>query len=61
MGAIASDIPGVSTAAGLLASAIARALFLRDREALQSRLAAFAEPELESTPFFAPETLPRAP
>lgn len=61
MGAIASDIPGVSTAAALLASAIARALFLEDREALQSRLAAFAEPELESTPYFAPETLPRAP
>ena len=58
MGAIASDIPGVSTAATLLASAIARALFVEDRDALHARLAAFAEPELESTPFFAPETLP---
>lgn len=58
MGPIASDIPGVSAAAGLLSTAIVRAVFVEDRHALQARLAAFAEPELESTPFFAPETLP---
>jgi hypothetical protein len=60
MGAIASDIPGVSAAAGMLAGAIVRALFVADRVPLQARLAAFAEPELESTPYFAPEALPRA-
>lgn len=58
MGPIASDIPGVSAAAGLLSTAIVRALFRGDRDALQARLSAFAEPELESTPFFAPGTLP---
>ncbi|MCC6718411.1 MAG: NAD(P)/FAD-dependent oxidoreductase [Acetobacteraceae bacterium] len=58
MGPIASDIPGVSAAAGLLSTAIVRALFLADRDALQARLEAFAEPELESTPFFAPQVLP---
>ena len=59
MGPIASDIPGVSAAAGLLSTAIVRALFTADHDALQARLAAFAEPELESTPFFAPEALPK--
>jgi cation diffusion facilitator CzcD-associated flavoprotein CzcO len=54
MGAIASDIPGVSTAAALLSTALLRALFVEDHAALQSRLAAFAEPELESTPYFVP-------
>jgi cation diffusion facilitator CzcD-associated flavoprotein CzcO len=58
MGAIASDIPGVSAAASMLAGAIARALFVADRAPLQARLAAFAEPELEATPYFAPEALP---
>ncbi len=58
MGPIASDIPGVSAAAGLLSTAIVRALFVDGQAALQARLAAFAEPELESTPFFAPEALP---
>lgn len=57
MGPIASDIPGVSAAAGLLATHIVRALFGADRAALQRRLEQFAEPELESTPFFAPEAL----
>ena len=59
MGPIASDIPGVSAAAGLLSTAIVRALFTADHDALRVRLAAFAEPELESTPFFAPEALPK--
>ncbi len=59
MGPIASDVPGVSAAAGLLSTAIVRALFRSDRDALQARLAGFAEPELESTPFFAPQDLPR--
>jgi len=58
MGPIASDIPGVAAAAGLLSTAIVRALFVEDRAALQARLAAFADPELASTPFFAPEALP---
>lgn len=59
MGPIASDIPGVSAAAGLLSTAIVRALFTADHDALRVRLAAFAEPELESTPFFAPGALPK--
>jgi len=59
MGPIASDIPGVSAAAGLLSTAIVRALFRADRAALQAQLEAFAESELESTPFFAPAALPR--
>ena len=58
MGPIASDIPGVSAAAGLLSTAIVRALFRDGQDALQARLAGFAEPELESTPFFAPGALP---
>jgi hypothetical protein len=58
MGAIASDIPGVSTAAALLGTAILRALFVDDHAALQFRLAAFAEPELESTPYFVPPAPP---
>ena len=61
MGPIASDIPGVSAAAGLLSTAIVRALFTADRDALQDRLAAFAEPELQTTPFFAPHLLSAAP
>lgn len=59
MGPIASDIPGVSAAAGLLSTAIVRALFVDGQAGLQSRLAAFAEPELESTPYFAPDAMPR--
>ncbi len=58
MGPIASDIPGVNAAAGLLSTAIVRALFRADRPVLQAQLEAFAEPELESTPFFAPTALP---
>lgn len=52
MGPIASDIPGVSAGAALLSTHIVRALFRADLTGLRAELAAFAEPELESTPFF---------
>jgi cation diffusion facilitator CzcD-associated flavoprotein CzcO len=53
LGAIASDIPGVSTAAERLSGRIAASLFAEDFTAIRTALEAFAEPELESTPFFA--------
>ncbi|HEY0418179.1 MAG TPA: NAD(P)-binding domain-containing protein, partial [Acetobacteraceae bacterium] len=52
MGAIASDIPGVSTAAERLSSRLASSLFAEDLPAMRTALEAFDEPELESTPFF---------
>ena len=52
LGAIASDIPGVSTAAERLSGRIAAALFRADFPVLFERLRAFDEPELESTPYF---------
>ena len=53
LGAIASDIPGVNVAAERLASRIAQAFFVEDLDHMRAELEAFAEPELESTPFFA--------
>jgi cation diffusion facilitator CzcD-associated flavoprotein CzcO len=55
LGAIASDIPGVSTGAERLAHAIAAHFFAEDIDAIQAALEAFAEPELQDTPFFAPD------
>lgn len=53
LGAIASDIPGVSAAAERLSGRIAASLFAEEFTAIRAALEAFAEPELESTPFFA--------
>jgi hypothetical protein len=53
LGAIASDIPGVNVGAERLASRIAQAFFREDIAHMCAELEAFAEPELESTPFFA--------
>ena len=54
LGAIASDIPGVSTGAERLASRVAQAFFRDDLPHMMQRLEAFAEPELQGTPFFVP-------
>lgn len=54
LGPLASDIPGVTTGAERLASHIARHFFREDFGFIRERLAAFAEPELASTPFFDP-------
>jgi cation diffusion facilitator CzcD-associated flavoprotein CzcO len=53
LGAVASDIPGVNVGAERLSSRIAQALFREDIAHMRAELEAFAEPELESTPFFA--------
>jgi len=53
LGPIASDIPGVGIGAERLASRIATAFFREDFSDIRRRLEEFAEPELESTPFFA--------
>ena len=55
LGAIASDIPGVSTGAERLAHAIAAHFFAEDIGPIRAALEAFAEPELQDTPFFVPE------
>ena len=55
-GSIASDIPGVGIGAERLATHIATHFFREDFADIRRRLEDFAEPELESTPFFA---LPR--
>ena len=52
LGAIASDIPGVSVGAERLAHAIAAHFFTEDISHVRAALEAFAEPELEGTPFF---------
>jgi cation diffusion facilitator CzcD-associated flavoprotein CzcO len=54
LGAIASDIPGISTGAERLASRIAQHFFREDFAAIRNRLDAFDEPELQDTPFFIP-------
>ncbi|ONG57044.1 hypothetical protein BKE38_04930 [Pseudoroseomonas deserti] len=53
LGAIASDVPGVSIGAGRLARQIAAAIFAEDIDVMRARLEAFDEPELKGTPFFA--------
>jgi cation diffusion facilitator CzcD-associated flavoprotein CzcO len=55
LGAIASDIPGLSAGAERLAHAIAAHFFVEDIDAVQTALEAFAEPELQDTPFFVPD------
>ena len=55
LGAIASDIPGASTGAERLAHAIAVHFFAEDIGPIRAALEAFAEPELQDTPFFVPE------
>lgn len=55
LGAIASDIPGLSTGAERLAHAIAAHFFSEDIAHVRRALEAFAEPELQDTPFFVPE------
>ena len=58
LGAIASDIPGVSTGAERLAHAVAAHLFAEDISHVRAQLEGFAEPELQDTPFFVPERFP---
>lgn len=53
LGAIASDVPGVSAGAERLAHRIAARFFAADIAVIRGRLEAFAEPELQGTPFFA--------
>ncbi|MBK1659436.1 FAD-dependent oxidoreductase [Paracraurococcus ruber] len=59
LGAIASDIPGASVGAERLAHAVAQHLFREDLGAVRAALEAFAEPELEATPFFVPDAIAR--
>ncbi|MBO1073406.1 FAD-dependent oxidoreductase [Roseomonas marmotae] len=53
LGAVASDVPGVSTGAERLAHRMAAHFFTEDIGHVRERLEAFAEPELQGTPFFA--------
>jgi cation diffusion facilitator CzcD-associated flavoprotein CzcO len=53
--ALSGDVPGVDAGADRLAHALAASLFREDIADHWRRLEAFAEPELEGTPFFAPE------
>jgi len=54
LGAISSDIPGVTVAGERVAQAILRALMRAEWPAIRAALEAFDEPELESTPFYVP-------
>jgi cation diffusion facilitator CzcD-associated flavoprotein CzcO len=54
LGAIASDVPGLSAGAERLAHRMAARFFAEDIDAIRGRLEAFAEPELQGTPFFVP-------
>lgn len=60
LGAIASDIPGMSAGAERLAHAVAAHVFTEDIAHVRRALEAFAEPELQDTPFFVPERFPPA-
>jgi hypothetical protein len=60
MGATASDIPGVSTGAERLASRVAQHFFHKDFDSICTDLEAFAERELEPTPFFVKEVFEKA-
>jgi cation diffusion facilitator CzcD-associated flavoprotein CzcO len=53
LGAVAGDIPGIDFGAERLAAAITAAFFREDLGHVRAELEAFAEPELEGTPFFA--------
>jgi cation diffusion facilitator CzcD-associated flavoprotein CzcO len=54
LGPIASDVPGVSIGVERLAARIAQHIFREDYAEMRAALEAFAEPELESTPYFVP-------
>ena len=54
LGPIASDVPGVNIGVERLASRIAQHIFREDYAEMIGLLEAFAEPELESTPYFVP-------
>jgi cation diffusion facilitator CzcD-associated flavoprotein CzcO len=54
---LSGDIPGVEVGAEKLSTGLAQALFREDIDHLRRGLEAFAEPELESTPFFDPQTV----
>ena len=54
LGAVSGDIPGAVFGAERLANFIAEAFFAEDLAHIQRELDAFAEPELQGTPFFAP-------
>ncbi|HUA56998.1 MAG TPA: NAD(P)/FAD-dependent oxidoreductase [Candidatus Sulfotelmatobacter sp.] len=60
-GALTGEIPGVDIGAARLTDAIAAAIFREDLDHMRRQLDAFAEPELEPTPFFAPEHLKGTP
>ncbi|MBI3516139.1 MAG: NAD(P)/FAD-dependent oxidoreductase [Proteobacteria bacterium] len=54
IGAVTGEIPGIGYGADRLTAAIAAAIFREDIAHMRRELDAFAEPELESTPFFVP-------
>src|SRR5260221_4712961 len=54
IGAVTGEIPGIGYGADRLSTAIAAAIFREDIADMRRELDAFAEPELESTPFFVP-------
>ncbi len=53
LGAISGDVPGVVIGAEILATRMAQSFFQEDLAHVRRELDAFAEPELEGTPFFA--------
>jgi cation diffusion facilitator CzcD-associated flavoprotein CzcO len=57
LGAVASDIPGVTVGAERLATRMAQWFFREDIASIRAALEAFAEPELQGTPFFAPDRI----
>ena len=59
LGAIASDIPGLSVGAERLAHAMVAHFFTEDIASISRALEAFAEPELQDTPFFVPARVTR--
>jgi cation diffusion facilitator CzcD-associated flavoprotein CzcO len=52
LGAIASDVPGLSVGAERLSHRVAAHVFAEDIDHVRAKLEAFAEPELAGTPFF---------
>jgi cation diffusion facilitator CzcD-associated flavoprotein CzcO len=60
-GALTGEIPGIDIGAERLANAIVAAIFREDLDHMRRALDAFAEPELEPTPFFSPQHLKGTP
>ena len=60
-GALTGEIPGIDVGAERLTGAIAAAIFREDLAHMRRELDAFAEPELEPTPFFSPQHLKGTP